>query len=73
MYVSGLEINDINHRGKFSFYIDDDIKFFCKHKEIKLSDLKEGQTVALTSIGYTYESSGYLTKVARVTLLEDKF
>lgn len=73
IYVNGLDINDINHRGKFSFSIDADIKFFWKHKEIKLSDLKEGQTVAITSIGYVYENgAGYLTKVARVTLLDDK-
>lgn len=73
IYVKGLDVNDINHRGERSFSIDDDIKFFWKHKEIKLLDLREGQNVAITSIGYVYEGgTGYLTKVARVTVLDDK-
>jgi len=71
--VEGLEVNDINHRGLFEFSIKDDTELLWRGTEIKLSDLKEGQNVSITSIGSVLESSpAVLTKVARVILLDDE-
>lgn len=71
--VEGLEVNDINHRGLFEFSIKDDTKILWRGTEIKLSDLKEGQNISITSIGVVEESSpARLTKVSRVILLDDE-
>ncbi len=71
--VEGLEVNDINHRGLFEFSIKDGTKILWRGTEIKLSDLKEGQNISITSIGVVEESSpARLTKVSRVILLDDE-
>ncbi len=71
--VEGLEVNDINHRGLFEFSVKDDTKILWRETEIKLSDLKEGQNISITSIGIVEESSpARLTKVSRVILLDDE-
>lgn len=71
--VEGLEVNDINHRGLFKFSIKDDTKILWRKTEIKLSDLKEGQNVSITSIGAVQESYPVgLTNVPRVILLDDE-
>ena len=57
----------------FEFSIKDDTELLWRGTEIKLSDLKEGQNVSITSIGSVLESSpAVLTKVARVILLDDE-
>ena len=71
--VEGLEVNDINHRGLFEFSIKDDTELLWRGTEIKLSDLKEGQNISITSTGLILESSpAGLTKVSRIILLDDK-
>lgn len=71
--VEGPEINDINHRGLFTFSIKDDTKILWRGTEIKLSDLKEGQNVSITSTGFVEETyPAGLTEVPRIILLDDE-
>ncbi len=71
--IKGLEINDINDRGAFYFSINENTELSWRGIEIKLSDLKEGQNVSITSIGNVLESSpAILTEVAEVIVLDDE-
>ncbi len=71
--IEGLEVNDINHRGAFTFSIKDDTELLWRNTEIKISDLKEGQNISVTSIGDVLDSyPGQLTKVSRIILLDDE-
>lgn len=73
IFIKGLEINDINSRGTFFFSVDNATELLWRNTKIKLSDLKEGQNVSITSIGDVLESSpAKLTKVARVIVLDDE-
>ena len=79
--VEGLETNDINHKGKYDFSIDDDTKILwinpksikSSYTELNVSNLKEGQNVSITSTGSVLESyPAKLTKVTKVILLENE-
>lgn len=72
IYVKGLEINDINHRGEYYFKVDDDTELIWRYVKKSLSELKEGQTISITSVGAMMKNTGLLNKVTRVTLLEDE-
>jgi len=71
--VEEIKINDINDRGAFYFSINENTELSWRGIEIKLSDLKEGQNVSITSIGNVLESSpAILTEVAEVIVLDDE-
>ena len=71
--IEGLETNDINHRGDFDFSIDNDTELLWNNTKIEISDLKEGQTVSITSTGEVLESyPAQLTKVTKIIVLEDE-
>ncbi len=46
--VKGLEVNDINYRGNFTFKVDDSMNMVWRGKKIKVSDLKEGTNISIT-------------------------
>lgn len=71
--VEGIESNDINHRGKFNFSVDNDTELLWKETKIELSSLKEGQYVSITSTGMVAETyPAVLTKVIKVIVLDEK-
>ena len=71
--IEGLETNDINHRGKFDFSIDDDTELLWNNTKIELSDLKKCQIVSITSTGEVLESyPAQLTEVTKIIVLEDE-
>ncbi len=71
--IEGLETNDINHRGEFDFSIDNDTELLWNNTKIKISDLKEGQNVSITSTGEVLESyPAQLTEVTKIIVLEDE-
>lgn len=71
--VEGLESNDINHIGEFDFSIDSDTELLWNNTKIEISDLKEGQTVSITSTGEVLERyPAGLTKVKKVVILDDE-
>lgn len=46
--VKGLEINDINYRGNFTFKIDDSITITWRGEEVRVSDLKKESNISIT-------------------------
>ena len=71
--VKGLEINDINYRGNFTFKVDDSIDMTWRGEKINISDLKEGDNISIT---FTDEiindiSPTLLEEVVKIQLLRD--
>ena len=58
--VRGLEINDINYRGDFTFTINDNIDMTWRGEKIGISDLKEGDIISIT---FTDEGLRYISNV----------
>ena len=72
--VKGLEVNDINYRGDFTFKVDDNIDITFRGEKLKISDLKEGSNISIT---FTDEiiydiSPTPLKEVIKIQLLENE-
>lgn len=65
--VEGLEINNINDRGAFTFSVEDDTKLEWHNAPIKLSEFDVGDCVSVTHTGVVMES--YPAKIEQVTKL----
>lgn len=71
--IEGLDTNDINHRGKFDFVVTEKTKLLWRGTKIKLSDLKEGQTISITASGEVLlRYPARLSRVTKVIVLEDE-
>lgn len=71
--VKGLDINDINYRGKFSFSINDETELLWRETKIDISNLKVGQNISITRSGNVLESyPAVLTKVTKIIVLDDE-
>lgn len=71
--VQGLEVNDINYRGEFVFFIEDDTELTWRGTEISVDDLDVGDTISITYSGYTLESyPAILQDVYKVQILDDE-
>lgn len=72
--VRGLEVNDINYRGKFTFNINDNIDMTWRGEKIGISDLKEGDIISITFTDKDLMdiSPTPLKEVVKVQLLEDE-
>ena len=72
LLVEGLEVNDINHRSKFTFSIREDTMLVWHYTDLLFEELEVGQNVAVTYTGPVLESyPAQLTNVLRVELLDD--
>lgn len=73
LVVKGLDVNDINYRGKFSFSIDGDTELLWRYTEIDISSLKVGQNISITHTGEVLTIyPAQLTKVTRIMILDDE-
>lgn len=72
--VKGLEVNDINFRGNFTFKADDNMNMSWKGKKIKVSDLKEGKNISITFTDEILNSISPtpLIEVIKVQILDDE-
>lgn len=73
LLVDGLEVNDINYRGEFSFKISEGTEIEWRNTIITLDDLDEGDRISITfegSIQETYPAK--INDVVRIQLLEDE-
>ena len=71
--VTGVEINDINHRAQFKFAVEDTTRLTWRGFDLAVEDLRVGDVVCITyagGIGLTYP--GYIANVLRVQLLSDR-
>ena len=71
--VTGLEVNDINHRGEFTFSVEKDTVLEWRHAPLTLAELEPGDTISVTYTGAVLESyPAQLQDVVRVQLLDDE-
>ena len=71
--VTGLEINDVNHRGAFTFSVEEDTVLEWRHAPIALAELEPGGTISVTYTGGIQESyPAGIDGVVRVQLLDDE-
>ena len=72
--VKGLDVNDINYRGNFTFKVDDNMDMTWRGEKVKVSDLKEGNNISIT---FTDEivndiSPTQLREVIKIQILDDE-
>ena len=72
--VKGLEVNDINYRGNFVFKVDDSMDMTWRGEEIKVSDLKVGNSISITFTDETINdiSPTPLKEVVKIQILDDE-
>ena len=73
LLVEGLPVNDVNHRGQFSFTLGEDTRLLGRGEEITQEALRPGDTVAVTYSGETLEVYPVmLPQGYQMLLLEDE-
>lgn len=71
--VQGLDINDINFRGRFSLTINNNTAIEWNHTPINVNDLKPGSRVSVTYSGPVTETEpAGISQVHNIILLEDQ-
>ena len=72
-FVQGLEVNDINYRGRFHFVVSESTKLEWRGTEISKSDLKVGARISVTFVGPIKETDpAGIEEVSKIQLLEDE-
>lgn len=71
-HINGLNCNDVNGQGEYTFTLPEDAVLTWRYEPITLEDLHAGDHIAVTYTGPVLLSyPGQLTQVLRVELLED--
>jgi hypothetical protein len=71
--VQGLEVNDINSRGQFTFTVEDTTALEWHNTEIQISDLQAGDTISVTySGGITETYPAGIENIIKIVLLDDE-
>lgn len=72
--VQGMEINDINFRGRFTFPVVEETSYLWRGTRISAKDLEEGDNISITFTGLVQETSpAGIQEVLKVQLLDDDF
>lgn len=71
--VTGLEVNDINYRGDFTFKVDDSMDMTWRGEKVKVSDLKVGSNISITFTDEILNSISPtpLSEVEKIQILND--
>lgn len=72
--VKGLEVNDINYRGNYTFKVEDSMNMVWNGKKVKVSDLKEGSNISITFTDEIIRSISPtpLEKIEKIQILDDE-
>ena len=71
--VQGLQVNDINFRGEFTFSVTEETALLWRGTAMELSEFDIGDSVSVTFTGAVLESyPAVIQKVTRVQLLDDE-
>lgn len=71
--VTGMEVNDINYRGRFCFSVDGGTAILWHHTALPAEELEPGDHIAVTFSGERLESSpAILRQVVMLQLLDDE-
>ncbi len=72
-HVKGLDVNDINGRGEFTFFTNENTKLIWRGTELSLSDFESGDRIALFYTGEVLESyPAQIQNVVKIKLLDDE-
>lgn len=71
--VQGLQVNDINFRGEFTFSVTEETALLWRGNAMELSEFDIGDSVSVTFTGAVLESyPAVIQEVTRVQLLNDE-
>lgn len=71
--VEGLSINDINYRGEFWCYVEENTLLLWRGTELEFSDFEVGDLVSITFSGVVLEIyPGIPTNILSIQLLDDE-
>lgn len=71
--VEGLAVNDLNHRGRFTFSLEEGTSLVWRGTSLSPDDLEAGHRVAVTYTGPVAESEpGQIYQVLRLEVLGDE-
>jgi len=71
--VKGMEVNDINFRGNFSFGVSEETELVWRYTAIECSDLEVGDNISITFTGDITETDpAGISEVLRLQLLDDE-
>lgn len=71
--AQGLQVNDINFRGEFTFSVTEETALLWRGTAMELSEFDIGDSVSVTFTGAVLESyPAVIQKVTRVQLLDDE-
>ena len=71
--VTGMEVNDINYRGRFCFSVDEETVILWRYTDLPVEELEAGDHIAVTFSGEVLESSpAILRQVVMLQLLDDE-
>ncbi len=72
-HVRGLDVNDINGRGEYTFYAKEHTKLIWRGTELSLSDFDAGDRIAFYFSGEVLESyPAQVPNVLKIKLLDDE-
>ena len=73
MLVEGLDVNDINFRGEFTFAVLPETELTWRYTPVSLSDLDPGDNISVTFTGEIMESyPAQIADVVKIQLLDDE-
>ena len=71
--VDGMEINDVNFRGAFTFEVTEETVLVWRGTGLQVSELEVGDSVSITFSGSIQETSpARISDVLRLQLLDDE-
>ena len=71
--VEGLDINDINYRGAFTFSVIAETELVWRGTEMQVEEFDIGDIISVSFTGLVQESyPGHILDVVRVQLLDDE-
>lgn len=72
-HVKGLEVNDINGRGEYTFSVKDSTRLVWRGTPLSVTDFEAGDTVAVFYSGEVMETfPAQIGNVTRIKLLDDE-
>ena len=72
-HVKGLDVNDVNGRGEFTFFAKENTRLVWRGTEIPLSDFQSGDRIAFYYRGAVLESfPAHVQNVVMIKLLDDE-
>ena len=72
-HVRGLDVNDINGRGEFTFTAKESTRLIWQGTELSLSDFRSGNRIAFFYVGEVLESyPAQVQNVVKIKLLDDE-